>query len=67
MKELYLDAEMEVVEFDVMDVITTSGGEGGEGGEGGSEGGEGGGAGEETTTSFVPTDNEGEGDWGAWD
>lgn len=33
MKELYQNAEMEVVNFSIEDVITTSGGAGGMGGE----------------------------------
>lgn len=50
MKELYMDAEIEIVKFSIEDVITTS-----------TEA-------EETqeTTEWVPFENTGEGDFGAW-
>lgn len=46
MKELYLNAEIDVVEFAAVDVITTSG---------------------DTTTEWVPRENEGAWDYGALD
>ncbi len=47
MKELYLNAEMDVVKFVANDVITTSG--------------------ENVTTEWVPRENEGAPDYGAFD
>lgn len=52
MKELYLNAEMDVVEFTANDVITTSN----PGGESGAS----------TTAEWVPKDNEGAPDWDAF-
>ena len=50
MKELYLNAEMDVVEFTTNDVITTSGGE----------------SSESTTAEWVPRENEGAPDYDAF-
>lgn len=48
MKELYMNAEMEVVNFSIEDVITTSGEA-------------------EETTAWVPYEDMGEPDYGAWE
>ena len=53
MKELYLNAEMDVVEFTANDVITTSGGEGDN-------------TVPSTTAEWVPRENEGAPDWDAF-
>lgn len=52
MKELYLDAEMELVTFSASDIITTSGGSGG--------------SAEETTPEWEISENEGPPDYAAW-
>lgn len=56
MKELYLNAEMDVVEFDALDVIATSGDVNPDGGD------------EVVTTTeeWVPSCNQGKPDYNAW-
>ena len=53
MKELYLNAEMDVVKFAACDVITTSGGQGGNDNPG-------------TSSDWVTRDNEGAPDYDAF-